>query len=177
MRSHTTGYGAGSKDFPTQANVLRFTLGEGQEAAAEATTVTVIEANIDDCSPQVLGYTMDRLFAAGALDVTLQPLLMKKNRQGTLLSIITTPDLEPALTAIVFAETSTLGVRLSPAERRVQPRQFRTVTTPHGDVRIKISAEGRFAPEYDDCRAIAERTGLPLRQILAEAQESFSQNQ
>ncbi|MBM3784810.1 MAG: nickel pincer cofactor biosynthesis protein LarC [Acidobacteria bacterium] len=171
MSVERTGFGAGSKDFPMQANVLRCVIGQ-REAVAESTTVSVIEANIDDSSPQVLGYAMDRLFAAGALDVTLQPLLMKKNRPGSLLSVIARPEDQESLTRIVLAETSTLGLRLYSAERRVQSRSVIEVETPHGKVRMKVSPQGA-SPEYDDCRALAEAAGVPLKQILAEAQYAY----
>lgn len=175
MTIEAVGYGAGDRDFPMQANVLRFTLGEST-GAAESTTVTVLEANIDDCSPQVLGYAMDRLFAAGALDVSLEPLLMKKNRQGTLLRVIATPETQETLAGIVFLETSTLGLRLYRAERRVQSRQIVEVETPYGKVRMKVSGGGSFAPEYDDCRRLAESTGTPLRQVLASANLAYLKN-
>jgi uncharacterized protein (TIGR00299 family) protein len=175
MTITATGYGAGDKDFPIQANVLRLTIGE-RANATESTTITVMEANIDDTSPQVLGYAMERLFAAGALDVSLEPLLMKKNRQGTLLRVIATPETQESLAAVIFAETSTLGLRFYRAERRVQARQFVEVSTPHGKVRMKVSAGGSFAPEYDDCRALALATGVPLREIITGANSAYLKN-
>jgi uncharacterized protein (TIGR00299 family) protein len=175
MRIARIGYGAGNKDFPIQANVLRFTLGEAA-AAVESTTVSVIEANIDDTSPQVLGYAMDRLFEAGALDVSLEPLLMKKNRQGTLLRVIAAPELQETLAAIVFAETSTLGLRITRAERRVQERRFVEVDTPHGKVRMKVGDRGTFAPEYDDCRRLAAEKNIPLKQVIQDATFAYLTN-
>ncbi|MBL8232892.1 MAG: nickel pincer cofactor biosynthesis protein LarC [Bryobacterales bacterium] len=169
------GYGAGNKDFPIQANVLRFTVGDAVNAA-ESTTVSVIEANIDDTSPQVLGYAMDRLFSAGALDVSLEPLLMKKNRQGSLLRVIATPEAQETLAAIIFAETSTLGLRISRAERRVQAREFVEVATPHGTVRMKVAAGGAFAPEYDDCRRLAAEKNIPLKQVIQDANYAYLAN-
>ena len=111
---------------------------------------------------------MDRLLEAGALDVTLQPLLMKKNRQGTLLSIIAKPEDQEKLAAIAMAETSTIGLRIHTAERRVQPRSVIEVETPHGNVRMKVTSAG-FAPEYDDCRKLAIESGVPVKRIIAEA--------
>ncbi len=175
MRIAATGYGAGDRDFPVQANVLRFTLGEST-GAAEATTVTVMEANIDDTSPQVLGYAMDRLFEAGALDVSMESLLMKKNRQGSLLRVIATPETQESLAAIIFRETTTLGLRLYSAERRVQGRSFVKVDTPHGAVEVKVSSDGAFAPEYEDCRKLAETRGVPLRQVIADANFAYLKN-
>jgi uncharacterized protein (DUF111 family) len=144
--------------------------------AAEATTVTVIEANIDDLSPQVLAYAVERLFAGGALDVTLQPLEMKKGRPGTLLRAIARPQDRESLAAIVFAETSTFGLRMYDAERRVQSRSWVDVETPHGKVRMKVSGEGAYAPEFEDCRRLALDTGVPLKQILAEANYAYLKN-
>lgn len=167
MRITASGHGAGTKDFPGQANVLRVLLGE-MLTAEESESVAVVEANIDDASPQLLGYAMDRLFAAGALDVTLQPLLMKKNRQGTLLTVIARPEDRDRLAAIVMAETTTIGIRMHVAERRVSPRQFVAVETRFGTVQMKVTANG-FTPEYEDCRKLALAAQVPLKQVLAEA--------
>jgi len=171
----STGYGAGDKDFPEHANVLRVIVGE-TSGAEESTTVAVLEANIDDSSPQVLGYAMDRLLEAGALDVTLESVLMKKNRPGTLVRVIAKPEDREALAQLLFTETSTLGLRTYSAERRVKSRRFVEVETPYGKVRMKIADDGSFAPEYDDCRDIAIKTGLPLKIILAEANLAYLKN-
>ena len=173
MRISATGYGAGGRDFPEHANVLRLMIGEKSQAA-ESTTVSIIEANIDDSTPEVLGYAMERLLEAGALDVTMTPLLMKKNRPGTLLSVIARPEDQERLAQIVLLETSTLGLRMLTAERRVQARSIVEVETPHGKVRVKVSASGAVAPEYEDCRRLARETGTPLRQIIAEASFAYS---
>jgi len=175
MTVRATGYGAGDRDFPEHANVLRVILGD-TSGAAESTTVSVIEANIDDSTPEVLGYAMERLLAAGALDVTISPLLMKKNRPGSLVRVIARVEDREALAQTLFAETSTLGVRLYAAERRVEARQIVAVETPHGTVRVKVAANGAFAPEYEDCKKIALETGLPLRQILAAANFAYLKN-
>ncbi len=175
MRLLATGYGAGTRDFPGQANVLRVLIGETAEAV-EATTVSVIEANIDDSNPQVLGYAMDRLLEHGALDVTLSPLQMKKSRPGTLLRVIARPEDQETLARMVLEETSTLGLRIHAAERRLQARRTVEVSTPHGTVRVKVAASGAFTPEYEDCRRLARETGTPLRQILAEASHAYLKN-
>jgi len=167
LRIAAQGFGAGTKDFPGMANVLRVLIGEAS-GAAESTTVCVLEANIDDCSPQVLGYAMERLFEAGALDVTLTPLVMKKQRPGHLLRVIATPESRETLASIVFRETTTLGLRMHDAERRVQWREIQIVETPFGPVRMKVGEYGA-SPEYDDCRELALKTGLPLKEILAVA--------
>jgi uncharacterized protein (TIGR00299 family) protein len=172
MKVERTGHGAGTKDFQSHANVLRAIIGE-REAATESTTVTVIEANIDDSTPQMLGFAMERLFAAGALDVTLQPLLMKKNRPGSLLSVIARPEDQERMAKVILEETTSIGLRMYRAERRVQSRSVIEVETPYGRVRMKVTAGGA-SPEYEDCRELAEKAGVPLRRVLAEAQAAYS---
>ncbi len=171
MRATSIGYGAGDRDFKDQPNVLRAMIGESGRAA-ESTLVSVIEANIDDSSPQVLGYALERLMAEGALDVSISPIQMKKNRPGSLLRVIAAPGDQERLASLVLAETSTLGVRIHAAERRVEERSIAEVETQFGKVRIKVWACG-FAPEFEDCRAIAERTGTPLRQVIAAANRAY----
>ena len=169
------GYGAGGYDFPDRANVLRVILGE-ETGAVEATTISVLEANIDDLSPQILAYAMDRLLEKGALDVTLQPIEMKKGRPGTLLRVLARPEDRERMAEIIFAETSTLGLRIYAAERRVQARHWVHVETPHGKVRMKVSGEGAYAPEYEDCRRIAQESGVPLKHVIAEANFAYLKN-
>lgn len=173
VRMLAQGFGAGDKDFPMQANVLRVLVGE-KTRAAEATSVTILEANIDDSTPQVLGYAMERLFAAGALDVTLTPVFMKKNRPGTLISAIAAPEMAEELASVLFAETSTLGLRMISAERRVLAREIAEVETSFGTIRVKYNDRGGFAPEYEDCRRLAAEKGVPLRMVISEANEAFS---
>ena len=166
------GYGAGDRDFKDQPNVLRVLVGD-RTTATEATLVSVIEANIDDSSPQVLGYALERLLEAGALDASFSPLQMKKNRPGALLRVIAKPEHQEHLADIIFAETSTLGLRIYPAERRVEERRIIEVETPHGKVRMKVSGHGAATPEYEDCRALAIQSGTPLPKIIAAAQEAY----
>lgn len=168
MRVQAQGFGAGEKDFSMQANVLRALIGE-RTTAPESTTVSMIEANIDDATPQLLGYAMERLLSEGALDVTLSPLFMKKNRPATLLSVVAAPDRAEHLAAIVFAETSTLGLRIYQAERRVLARTITEVETPYGKIRIKHAENGIATPEFDDCRRAALEHNVPLRTVIAEA--------
>lgn len=175
MRIQSAGYGAGDRDFLEHANVLRVLVGDTTEAQ-ESTTVTVLEANIDDSTPEVLGYAMERLLDAGALDVSFTPLAMKKNRPGVLLRAVAKPEDQESIAAAIFAETSTLGLRLHQAERRVQARESVLVETPHGRVRVKVSAAGDFAPEYEDCRKLALESGVPLKRILAEAGHAYLKN-
>ncbi len=173
MRIAMIGHGAGDRDFPQQANVLRVLIGE-RLSAREATVVSVIEANIDDSSPQVLGYALERLMAAGALDVSLTPIQMKKSRPGSLLRVIAKPEDQERLAREIFAETSTLGLRIYPAERRVEERRVVEVETRWGKIHGKVSGEGSFTPEYEDCRAVAERTGTPLTQIMDAARHAYA---
>lgn len=165
------GYGAGTKDFPSRANVLRITIGDRLEST-EAQAVLLIEANIDDSTPQVLGYTMDQLFLAGALDVTLTPVLMKKNRSGHVLTVVAKPEDKDALTSLILRETTTLGLRISSAERCTLPREFVEVKTTYGPVRIKVTGNG-FAPEFDDCQALARDKKVPLKEVLAAANFAY----
>ena len=171
MRVQSIGYGAGDHDFTEHANVVRVMIGQAS-GAVEATTVTVIEANIDDASPQLIAYAMGLLLEAGALDALIIPVQMKKGRPGVLIQVIAENEKREELAAILFRETTTLGVRFHTAERRVQPREWLDVRTPHGMVRVKASDHG-FAPEYEDARKIAAESGIPLKQILAEAAYAY----
>jgi uncharacterized protein (TIGR00299 family) protein len=175
MKLTASGFGAGDRDFPEHANVLRVLIGQ-RATATESTSVAVLEANIDDLSPQVLGYAMERLFDAGALDVTIEPVFMKKNRPGSLLRVVARPEDRELMASVIFAETTTLGLRTYDAQRRVKPRTIIEVETASGKVRIKVADDGTFAPEYDDCRELARRTGVPLRQILMEANLAYLKN-
>jgi pyridinium-3,5-bisthiocarboxylic acid mononucleotide nickel chelatase len=172
MKIRKTGYGAGGRDFPDQPNVLRVLLGE-PTGADEALAVAVLEANVDDLNPQVLAYAAERLLASGALDVTLSPLVMKKGRPGNLLRVVAKPEDREALAQIIFAETSTFGLRLYQAERRVHARRFEEIATPYGAVRMKISSEGDYAPEYEDCRKLSLSSGVALKHIIAEANYAY----
>jgi len=172
MRIVSAGYGAGGHDFAEQANVLRVLVGE-KTGASEATMVAVIEAHIDDSSPQVLAYAVERLLEAGALDAALAPLTMKKGRPGVLLRAIARPEDQETLAQLIFAETSTLGLRISQAERRVEARHTVEVETVHGKVRVKVSNEGHYAPEYEDCRRLAIESRTPLKDIIAEANLAY----
>ena len=171
MRIKAIGYGAGDKDFKEHANVVRVMVGT-PSGAAESTTVSVVEANIDDASPQVIAYATERLLDAGALDVLVLPAQMKKGRAGVILQVIATPEKREELVAVVFRETTTLGVRFHTAERRVQAREWVEVSTSYGPIRIKSGTDG-FAPEYEDARRIAIESGIPLKQILAEATSEY----
>ena len=172
MKVSAIGYGAGGHDFTEQPNVLRVILGE-PTGASEALTVSVIESNIDDSNPQVLAYATERLLEFGALDVLLHPVMMKKGRPGTLLQVVAKPENREALAQLIFSETSALGLRIYTAERRVQARTWTEVETTYGKVRMKVSGEGSYAPEYEDCRKLAVESGVALRQIIAEANHAY----
>jgi pyridinium-3,5-bisthiocarboxylic acid mononucleotide nickel chelatase len=174
MRIRATGYGAGDRDFTEHANVVRVMIGEAS-GARETTTVSVIEANIDDASPQVIAWAAEKLLEAGALDALVLSAQMKKGRPGVVLQVIAAPEKREELIAILFRETTTLGVRFYSAERRVQEREWREVATPHGVVRVKIGENG-FAPEYEDARRIATESGVPLKDILAETTNEYLKN-
>jgi hypothetical protein len=172
LRILSQGFGAGDKEFLQRANVLRVIVGE-RNGASEAITVSMIEANIDDSTPQVLGFAVERLLEGGALDVTLTPVIMKKNRPATMISVMAVPETVQKMVDILFAETSTLGLRISHAERRVLARQMSEVETAFGIVHMKYTETGTFAPEYDDCRKAAVLHRVPLRTVIAEANQRF----
>ena len=133
----------------------------------------MIEANLDDATPELLGYAMERLFEAGALDVYFTSIQMKKNRPGTLLGVIGRPDRSSALAEVVLRETTTLGVRLRRSQRLIAGRRQETVLTPFGSVRVKLKLLGDrtvAAPEYDDCAQAAREQGVPLADVYRAAQ-------
>jgi len=171
MTVRSIGYGAGDHDFKEHANIVRVMIGEANNVP-ESTTVDVIEANIDDASPQIIAWATEKLLEAGALDAVVLSAQMKKNRPGILLQVIAPPEKREELIAVIFRETTTLGVRFHTSERRVQLRDWVEVKTTHGTVRIKTTPAG-FAPEYEDARKIASETGVPLKEILAEAASEY----
>ena len=167
MRITTIGHGAGDRDFKDQPNVLRVLVGE-RTKASESTLVSVIEANIDDSSPQILGYALERLMEAGALDASLSPIQMKKNRPGSLLRVIARPEDQERLAQIIFAETSTLGLRIHAAERRVEERHIVHVETPCGSSAREGVRPRRIRPRIRGLpRHCGTHAGLPLPQVMA----------
>jgi uncharacterized protein (TIGR00299 family) protein len=169
MTIRQVGYGFGRKQLPW-ANCLRLCLGEPLAASGtEADEVMVIETNLDNVSGEVLGHLMEQLLQAGALDVTYTPMQMKKNRPATQISVIAPLDLAEALSGLLLRETPTLGVRQSRWQRLKAGRRQEVVETPLGTVRVKLKVlEGRVvsaAPEYEDCRQVAQASGLPLREV------------
>lgn len=183
MKLMAAGYGAGSRDFDDRPNVLRILIGEtagdGLEPAAATPTVCVIEANIDDMSPQIAGHLTEQALAAGALDIYFTPVQMKKNRAGMVVSLVVDPADRDRLARLLFRESTTIGVRIYTAERRTLDRTHVTVDTTYGPLRVKVSRlDGEilnFAPEYDDCQKIARERGVPLKMVLAEANFRYLQ--
>jgi uncharacterized protein (TIGR00299 family) protein len=162
------GYGMGKKEFPDRPNLLRLVLGESSDAH-QVDQAIVLESNIDDMNPEFYEHLMDRLFQKGALDVSLAPLQMKKNRPATLLRVIAEEKDAELLTELILQESTTLGVRSYSVKRKKLPREVREVETRYGKVRVKVSGEVRFQPEYDDCRRIALEKGVPIQEVYWEA--------
>jgi uncharacterized protein (TIGR00299 family) protein len=180
MRIEKSGYGAGSREFPGHPNVVRLTIGEAASVLAAKTAseiVTVLEANLDDLNPQVFGYVLDRLLEVGALDAFATPVQMKKNRPGTLLTVLCKPEDASKLTQLIFTETTTLGVRRRDEVRQSLARRWENVRTPWGEVRIKIASMNgtvtNYAPEYEDCRRIAAEYHVPLKTVMQEASREY----
>ncbi len=195
MKIEKAGYGAGTRDFPEHPNLLRLTIGEAAPTLPQSARkagapdgasispnesndrITVLEANLDDLSPQVLAYAMERLLAEGALDVFSVPVQMKKSRPGALLTVLTKMEDANRLTKLIFAETTTLGVRRREEQRQTLSRRWETVDTTWGPVRIKIAnmngTLSNYAPEYEDCRVLAETQHVPLRTVMQEAIQQY----
>jgi len=199
MTLSATGYGAGARNFPGSPNVVRLTLGESAvisfdekagcptseigsprsaacfspQISESENTITVLEANLDDMNPQLFSYVQQKLLAAGALDAFGVPVQMKKGRPGLVFTVLASPAHAELLSRILLTETTTLGVRMRHEQRRILDREHVTVESPWGPIRVKL---GRLngvvvncAPEFEDCRKIAEATGVPLKTVLQEA--------
>jgi uncharacterized protein (TIGR00299 family) protein len=168
------GIGAGNDRAGGLPNVLRAVLGRAGGTGADR--VVTLECHLDDLNPEHFDYLMERLFEAGALDVALQHLQMKKNRPGFAIRVIARPAEREALARVLFAESTTLGVRVSEADRIVLAREERRVATPFGPIRVKVvrDAAGRPTPsaEYEDCKKAARRAGVPLREVVRVAEEA-----
>ena len=183
MKVGWIGYGAGEKDFPDHPNLARLFIGErveaveGRPGAPGDEIVSVIEANVDDMSPQLYGYFLEQALAAGALDVTCCSTQMKKNRPGLTISILCEPDRSDALSQLLFEQTTTIGVRIHEARRKVLERELVTVETPYGPVKVKVARrEGKVvnvAPEFDDCHRLATEKSVPLKQVMAAAEAAY----
>jgi len=183
MTVSSIGYGAGTLDLENQPNVLRIMIGEAAEKSVTAAAfgfdeeIAVIEANLDDMNPQIYGHFQERALTSGALEVYTTPVQMKKNRPGTLLTVLCKLADTQKLMDLIFAETTTIGARTYNAQRRVLPRTSVTVATAYGDVRIKVaSINGHIrqaTPEYEDCRKLAVEKNVPLQTVITAAQQAF----
>ncbi len=180
MRVKNIGYGAGTRDFEDTPNVLRVLIGEA-DATAPAHAVVVVEAEIDDMSPQIFGVLMDRLLAEGALDVFYTAIQMKKNRPGTLLTLIAAPGARERLTATIFRETTTIGVRYREMARECHDPEIVVVATPFGEVRVKVARRSghvlNAAPEFEDCARLARERDVPVKDVQAAATKAFLDRQ
>ena len=182
MTMDRVGYGAGTRDLGKVPNVLRVVIGEREEngrrtSEASDSEVLKVECEIDDMSPQLFGPVSDRLFAAGALDVFLTPIVMKKGRPGTLLTMLAPMDGREALCDVLFRETTTIGVRFERVDRETLDREWVDVSIAGGPVRIKVAGRRgevlNAAPEFEDCLRIANATGRPVKTIQAEAMQAW----
>jgi pyridinium-3,5-bisthiocarboxylic acid mononucleotide nickel chelatase len=182
MTTDKIGYGAGTRDFPGHPNVLRLSVGDARattSVAGDSATgfteeeIAILEANLDDLNPQLIGYIVDLALSEGARDVFTTPVQMKKNRPGILLTVMAKPEHEEKLRAMLFRESSTLGIRTRHEKRYALPRSHEAVITRWGEIRMKVgSVNGtvsQYAPEYEDCRRIAVTYHVPLKTVMQEA--------
>jgi pyridinium-3,5-bisthiocarboxylic acid mononucleotide nickel chelatase len=174
MRISARGYGAGDRDFKDTPNVLRVLVGE---AAAHTHAVTVVECEIDDMNPQLFGPLMDQLYQVGALEVFYLPVQMKKNRPGTLVTVLVAPNGREAVTDVMFRETTTIGVRYAEWQRECLTRDIVSLDTGYGPVRVKVARRGSTVmnaqPEFDDCAARAREHGVPTKDVHAAALKAW----
>ena len=184
LTAERNGYGAGSRAIEGHANLLRLMLCEapeftGGDLPVERGTVLILETEIDDMSPEIAGYLMERLLDDGALDVQFQPVQMKKNRPGLRVRVLASPERERVLSERIFRETSTFGLRRQTVERWCLARRAEQVETPLGPVAVKVGLWGdrvlKVSPEYESCRALAERHGVALRDVYAMVQTAAAQ--
>jgi uncharacterized protein (TIGR00299 family) protein len=179
MSVERVGYGAGDRDDPVTPNVLRVLI--GREAAADAQPygdrVTVIECEIDDMNPQIFGVVMERLYAAGALEVFYTSVQMKKNRPGTLLTVVAAPELRTQMTDVIFRETTTIGLRYYDVDRECLQREIVSVQTPIGAVHFKVARrDGRIVnavPEFEDCATLAAEKNLSVKEVQTIANKAY----
>jgi len=179
MRVSATGYGAGDRDFRDTPNVLRVLVGESASDASHQghDRVVVVECEIDDMNPQLFGPVMDQLYATGALEVFFVPVQMKKSRPGTLVSVLVPPSRREAVVDVLFRETTTIGVRHAEWQRECLDREIVSVTTPHGDVRVKVARRNGVVmnaqPEFDDCALRAREHGVATKEVHAAAMSAW----
>jgi uncharacterized protein (TIGR00299 family) protein len=183
MKTEKIGYGAGTRNFKNSPNVLRLTVGETahqSESPFPVEEITVLEANVDDMTPQVFGYVMEQALQSGALDAFGTPVQMKKSRPGMLLTVLCRTEDSQRLIKLILAETTTLGVRMRRERRAALTRRHVSVTTKWGDVRMKLAnlngSISNYAPEYEDCRQIAKEQKVPLKTVMQEAIKVYLEN-
>jgi uncharacterized protein (TIGR00299 family) protein len=185
LRVEKIGYGLGSRQLASRPNVLRAVLGESVETGSAPSpadryatdTVTQLETNLDDVSPEIIGYLLERLLTAGALDAFLVPVQMKKNRPGVILTVLCEPSAVSTMADLIFAESTAFGLRLSEKPRLKLERRSEIVATEYGDVSVKLGCDlaGKVvqaSPEFESCRAVAEKSGQPVRVIYAAARQA-----
>ncbi len=169
MVTESTGYGAGTREYPDFPNVLRVFVGETEPNAATDERLWMIETNLDDASPQIIGHVMDRVLESGALDCFFTPVQMKKNRPGVLLSVLCAPEEKEAVMKLLFMETTTLGVRSYEVARRALQRSVVRVETQYGPIDVKVAhLDGRVVnemPEFEQCRESAAKANVPLKRV------------
>ena len=169
IKTERTGYGAGTREYENFPNVLRVLIGETEVDEAASERLWMIETNLDDASPQIVGHVMDRAFEIGALDCYFTPVQMKKNRPGVLLSVLCGPGEKEAVMNLLFTETTTLGVRSYEVERRALRRSVVQVETQYGRIFVKVAhLNGRVVnemPEFEQCREAAIRANVPLKVV------------
>ena len=176
MRPERIGYGAGEKEFPEVPNLLRLVLAQADlEEPARHEEVLVLETHIDDMNPEIFGYLMEKLLAAGALDVAFSPLQMKKNRPATCLTVIARPQDLDKLSGIILAESSAIGLRYYPVRRVTLARSVQRRDSSLGPVLVKVLENGRVSPEFDSCREIALSRGLPLIEVYRTVEREICQ--
>ena len=184
MKTDKIGYGAGTRNFKSSPNVLRLTVGETSTTQHESPfpmeEITVLEANVDDMTPQVFGYVMEQALQNGALDAFGTPVQMKKSRPGMLLTVLCRTEDSQRLTKFILAETTTLGVRMRRESRAALTRRHVSVSTKWGNVRMKLAnlngSISNYAPEYEDCRQIAKEKKVPLKTVMQEAIKVYLEN-
>ena len=172
LKTETTGYGAGTRDVEQVPNLLRVQIGE-LVTNQQSDEPILLETNIDDMTPEIYGYIIDRLLEAGARDAYLTPIIMKKGRPGIQLSALVDPNKETEITDIIFSETTTLGIRRIPVQRHMLERHSDTIETPFGPIRVKIAnvnGKPRITPEYDDCARIAREKSVPILDVYKAVQ-------
>ncbi|HEV8429726.1 MAG TPA: nickel pincer cofactor biosynthesis protein LarC [Pyrinomonadaceae bacterium] len=180
MTTEVTGYGAGTREYHDFPNVLRVMLGETEAGDAKDERLWMLETNLDDASPQIVGYVMDRVLELGALDCFFTPVQMKKNRPGVLLSVLCGREEKEAVMKLLFMETTTLGVRSYEVSRRALERSVIRVETQYGPIDVKVAhLEGRVVnemPEFEQCRAAAARASVPLKVVEEAARLALAKN-